>query len=226
MPTGFPALSSTKVDFGLSHEDWLAADDLKFRDDAGADHLRGRDSIHLGSPGTHEFDATAGNDEHLKTARAQVTHQFELRLIDTLGVKPLEPWMLRRFDPVAGDGGEFVGRHAGVRGHSHLKEALLARRNDRLHVAFQKRLEGLCCLPIRVLGGEFFHSVEDERDLGVDRLLHPQGTVVVKRGDPLGRFDVVLAVLVRHGGNEFQDCFLRRTVVPRREWILGVLKQN
>ena len=61
-----------EVDLRLSHEDGFAVLHLKFGDDAGADDLSGRDSIHLGCPGTHEFNTTAGHDEYVKTARAQV----------------------------------------------------------------------------------------------------------------------------------------------------------
>ena len=45
--------------------------------------------------GAHELDAAAGDDERLEAVGAQVAEQFEHRLVDALGVGPLEPRMLR-----------------------------------------------------------------------------------------------------------------------------------
>ena len=64
-----------------------------------------------------------------------------------------------------------VGRHAGVRRHHDLEQAVLAGRRQRLHVALEHRLEGLRGLPLGVLGGQRLDAVEGEDELGVHRLL-------------------------------------------------------
>jgi len=73
-----------------------------------------------------------------------------------------------------------------------------------------------------VLRREHLDAIKYEENLRIHRIFHPQGAVIVEGGDALGRFDVVPAVLIRDGSNKFQDRLLRRSVVPRRQWIGGV----
>ena len=145
-----------------------------------------------------------------------------MRLIDELGIEPFEPGMFGNPDPLRHAPCELFGSHSCMRGHRHFQDALHARCRHRLHVPFQKRLERLCRLPLRLLGREFLHSIKYEIELCIHRLLDPQRTVIVKHGDAFGLFYVVFAALIRDGCNEFQDRFLRPTIVPRRQWISSV----
>ena len=52
-------------------------------------------------PRPHELDAAAGDDERLEAVGPQVREQLEHRLVDALGVRPVEPRMLGRGEPVA-----------------------------------------------------------------------------------------------------------------------------
>ena len=68
-----------------------------------ADDLLGRNAVDPFGPRPHELDAAAGDDERLEAVRAQVGQQLEHRLVDHLGVEPLDARMLRGADPVADD---------------------------------------------------------------------------------------------------------------------------
>ena len=81
---------------------------------------------------------------------------------------------------------ELVGGHAGVRRHDELDEALLAGRGERLHVAFEYRLERLRVFPLGMLRRQRLDAVEREGELDVHRLLGPERAVVVEDGDALG----------------------------------------
>ena len=87
MPTGLPSLSSMKFDFRESDEHRLAVAHFEFRLDAAADDLLGRNAVDALGPGAHELDAAAGDDEGLESVGAEVSEQFEHRLIDHLGVE-------------------------------------------------------------------------------------------------------------------------------------------
>ena len=60
-----------------------------------------------------------------------------------------------------------------MRGHDQLDHAALAQFCKRLHVPFERRFEGLLCLPLRVQGRERVDAVEREGELRVHRLLDP-----------------------------------------------------
>ena len=83
--------------------------------------------------------------------------------------------------------GELLRRHAGMRRRHDLQQALLAGRRERLHVAFEQRLERLLGLPLRMLRRQRLDAIEREGELEIDRLLGPQRAVVVEGGDALGR---------------------------------------
>ena len=222
IPTGLPALSSTKLDLGQAHQHRLAVPHLELRLDAAADHLLRGNAVDPLRPGAHELDAAARDDERLEAVRPQVGEQLEHRLVDHLGVEPPGPGMLRRRDPVGDDPVELLGGRAGVRGHGHLEERVLAARERRLHVALQHRREGLLVRPLRVLRGERPDPIEDEERLEVHRLLGPQRAVVVEYGDALGRRHVAGHALPRDRLQERDDRPSGRTVVPARQRVRGL----
>jgi hypothetical protein len=72
-----------------------------------------------------------------------------------------------------------------------------------------------CC------GGQRLHPVQREQSLEIQRLLGPQGAVVVEHGDALGRWNVIGALPVGHLLYERQDGLLRLAVVPGRQRVGG-----
>ena len=122
--------------------------------------------------------------------------------------------MLCGCDPVAHDLFEFIRRHAGVRDSDDLEDGGLATGECALQVAFQERSEGLHRCPFGVLRGQQLHAVESEDKLKIDRLLSPQGAVIVKGGDTLGGWHEVGRALLRHAFDESHDGFLGCRVVP------------
>jgi len=70
-----------------------------------------------------------------------------------------------------------------------------------------------------VLVGERADALQHEHELGVERLLHPQGSVVVEDGDALGLGHEIARAFCSDRGDEFGDGLLRRTVLPGRERV-------
>ena len=166
MPTGLPALSSMKLICGRRNSVGPAVAHLEPRLDRRADHLLGRDAVDLLGPRPHELDAAAGDDEGLEAVGAQIGEQLQHRLVDQLGVGPLESGVARGREPVGDDLGELVHGHAGVRRRHQLDQALFAGCGQRLHVAVQHRLERLLGLPAGVLRRQRLDAVERRRRAG------------------------------------------------------------
>jgi hypothetical protein len=57
-------------------------------------------------------------------------------------------------------------------------------------------------------------AVEDEQELGVGRLLHPERAVIVEDGDALRGAHEIRAALGRDGGDEVEQRTLRPAVTP------------
>ena len=85
----------------------------------------GRDAVHLLGVCADEFLAAAGHDIRAESVGAQQVHHLPHRLIDQLGVFPLEAWVPRRFQPFRDDVKERLVAHAGVRDADDLRPVLL-----------------------------------------------------------------------------------------------------
>src|SRR5581483_10957906 len=114
---------------------------------------------------------------------AQIGEQFDHRLVDEVDVRTLEARMPGTRHPVGDSLRELRGGHPGMRRGNHLEYPLLARRHAAGHVAGEDRLEGLARLPLRMLWSELLHTVEREGELEIDRLLGPEGAVVVEHSN-------------------------------------------
>ena len=152
---------------------------------------------------------------------ADVGEQLVHRLIDHLRVRALGLGMPRGGDPIRDDPLELLGRHARVRRHHDLADGFVAAGQRALEVTLEQRGERLLLLPLGVLRRQHLHAVEGERELDIQRLLRPERTVVVERGDPLRLGNEVAASLRRHLLDELHDGFLRGTVVPGGQRIRG-----
>ena len=217
MPTGLPGPSSTNSTLASFARTGLPSGRILNLSHAGrADHLLGRNAVDLLGPGPHELDAAARDDEGLEAVGAQVGEQLQHRLVDEIGVGPLEARMPRGRDPVARPScaNSSVVMPAWV-------AAMICSRpfSPDAATAFMSssssRLERLLRLPFGVLRRERLDAVESERDLEVHRLLGPQRAVVVEHGDPLRGRHEILACRVRRRLDEVEDARLDRTFVPR-----------
>ena len=187
-----------EVHLRQADEGGLAVADLVLDLDRAADDLLGRDAVDLLGPGPHELDAAAGDDVRLEAVGSQVGEQLQHRLIDQLGVRPLESRVLRRRDPVGDDPVEFLGRHPRVARAEQFEPIARRPGQDRPEVAFESGLEDGLLPPLRMLADLGLDAVQGECDLHVGRLLGPERAVVVEGRDPLGDWDEVRAALLRH----------------------------
>ena len=89
--------------------------------------------------------------------------------------------------------------------HDDLDQTMLARGEKRLHVVFEHSLEGLSRRPLRVIRSEGLDPVDGKEQLEVERLLGPQGAVVVEGGDALGLRHEVRICRIGDSGNEVED---------------------
>ena len=103
MPTGLPALSSTKLISGRRNRVGLPSRISKLGLDRRTHHLLGRNAVNPFGPRSHELDAAAGDDEGLEAVGAQIGEQFEHRLVDKLGVGAVEARMARGGEPIGDD---------------------------------------------------------------------------------------------------------------------------
>ena len=70
--------------------------------------------------------------------------------------------------------------------------------------------------PFGVLALEGFDTIHGEQELKIERVLRPQGAVVVERGDPLALRYEVGAIRVGDSRDEVEDGLFGRTLVPGR----------
>ena len=102
-----------------------------------------------------------------------------------------------------------------MREGDNVGDALFSARRDAVHVPAKERAEGLLVRPRRTLRRHRLDLIDCEGELGVERLLAPERTVVVEDSDALGRLHEVTTVLVRHTPDKIDDRVLRGAVVPR-----------
>jgi hypothetical protein len=184
-----------------------------------AHHLLDRDAVRLVADDAHELLAAAGHDVSPKAARAQVLQHLEHRLVDRLGVRPLEARVFGLGEPLPDDLEEFLRAYAGMGGGDDLRPVALSELRHRLVVAGEHRLERLLVLPLGVLRRERRQAVEREHRLGVERVLDPERAVVVEGGDAVGGRHIVGAAFGGHRLDERDDRLPGRPVIPRGQRV-------
>lgn len=100
-----------------------------------------------------------------------------------------------------------------------MKQSLFARGCECLHVSFENGLEGLFGFPFGVLGREDLDPVDSKEQLKINRLLRPQGAVVIEDGDALRLGYEILPTLRGNGLDEVDNGLFGLAVVPRREGV-------
>jgi len=88
-----------------------------------------------------------------------------------------------------------------------------------LQVKLEKGLVGLAVLHRRVLRCDLLEPVQGEEDLHLQRLLAPQGAIVVEGRNALGGWNVVTPAPLRYARNEIENGGPGRAVVPHGERI-------
>ena len=114
----------------------------------------------------------------------------------------------RRGEPVNDDLLKFLGGHPCMGRHDQFRHPVLARLGERFHVTFKRRLEWLRVLPFWMERSQCLHAIERKSQLGVHRMFHPQGAIIIERCNALGGRHKIRRTLLRHGGNEIQDRLL------------------
>src|SRR6185312_2467984 len=100
------------------------------------------------------------------------------------------------------------------RRHDDLQQTFLSASLERGDVAIEHGLERLLRLPFGILWCHALDFVERKSELEIERLLAPQGAVIIEHGDALlGRHKIVSS-LHRHPRDKIQDGLLPRAGVP------------
>src|SRR4029434_8038783 len=209
-----------ELDLGVLHEYRLAVGrQLKTHYAGGTHHLLGRNAVNTFGEDTHEFDAAAGDDESLETVGAEIAQQLQHRLVDQLGIGPIETGVARRGDPVGDELREGVSGHAGMGYRHDLEKSRFTKRRQSFDVAIEHRLERLLGFPIRMLRRQRPHPIHRKHDLEVHRLLRPQGACVVRGLDALLGFDIVGRAFAGYTVDKVDYRFFTGAVVPSRQLI-------
>ena len=93
----------------------------------------------------------------------------------------------------------------------------------RLAIVRQDRLKRLDFAPLRMLRRQCNDLVDGEGYLCVDRLLNPEGAVVVERCDSLVQLDKIRRTLLCYALDKIDDRFLWCRFIPRWQ---GILRAN
>src|SRR5690606_10107854 len=119
-------------------------------------------------------------------------------------VWPAEAGMLGRGDPVVDDPAELLDGHARVRRRDEVDDPTLAEGRERGTVAVDHGGVRRGTAPLGVLPGEGPDAVADEGGLDVDRLLAPEGAVVIEDGESFFDGDEVGPALVGDPADEVE----------------------
>ena len=188
MPTGLPALSSTRSISGSRTSTGLPSRSSYLHLGAAADDLLRRDAVDALDPRAHELHAAARDDEGLEAVGPQVG-----------AAAPASAGRPARCSGRLNLGCRAVAIQSRTMASNSsvvLPACVAAMISSRpfsplAATAFMSPsrtpLNGCVLLPLRVLGRQRLDPVKRERDLEVDRLLRPQRAVVVEGRDALGR---------------------------------------
>src|SRR5262245_21764416 len=191
-----------------------AVSEFQFLFKTAADHLLWGNAMYFFSQGTHELHSSGRDNKGLETVGAKITEEFDHRLIGEIRVGPFELRMRGPSQPVLHDLLELGGCDASVCCCHDGQECLVSSSQGPFEITFEKRGERLGFFPFRMLRRQFPHAIQSEEKLKVHGLLSPEGTVVVERHDALRRRYKIRSALLRHFGDEFNQRFLYRAVVP------------
>src|SRR5438477_10795941 len=120
--------------------------------------------------------------------------------------------MLRSREPFSNDFPELFHRHAAVCNSDDLFEILNTEPHHRLAIMSQDRLEWLSLAPLRMLRRLRNHFVDSEGYLCVNRLLNPEGAVIIKGRDAFFGLNEIRRGFLCDALDKSDDRFLRRRI--------------
>ncbi|MGC2546665.1 MAG: hypothetical protein WA426_12515, partial [Silvibacterium sp.] len=88
------------------------------------------------------------------------------------------------------------------------QDSLYAPGGDSFHVVLQDRHKEWIVFPLGMLRSHRLHAIEDERKLESQRLLAPQGSIVIEDRDAFFGFDELRAASRGHSTDKIQDALL------------------
>src|SRR4051812_44621188 len=148
---GLAGLVVDEIGLRQLNENRLSPPDLELQFAAAADHLFRGDAIHLFAEDAHEADSAAGDNKGLESISAEISEQFEHRLINHFTVQFSGSRMLCRGNPFMDGACEFLGSHTRVGRRHDLQNSRLAAGERRFEIALEERDEGFLVLPFGVL---------------------------------------------------------------------------
>ncbi len=89
-----------EIDLGDADQDRAILPHFELGFDAGADHLLGRDAVHVLDPGAHELDAASGDDVGPEIVGPQEIEKLQHGLVNHLGVETSGPGVAGAGNPV------------------------------------------------------------------------------------------------------------------------------
>jgi hypothetical protein len=99
--------------------------------------------------------------------------------------------------------------------HNEFSETWQASGSKGFYIVPNRSLKQLFVFPVRMHWFQYPDSVKNKKSLEIIGLFSPERPIVVEDSDPLHRRDKRRSPLFRDLGDEFDDRFLRCTVVPR-----------
>ena len=191
----------------------------KLAEGKGANHLLGRDAIHLLGHHPHKIDAAAGDNPGLEAIIPQIPQQLLHRQITELIVVAAKTGILAAVDPASDPLGKLGGGHAAV-GQSHqLGEPLLPRFGHGLEVVVQHCRDDGVGLPLRVFRCQTLDLVHRKLQLIGHGRFRPEGAVIVKHHMALLWRNKSRLPLIGGIGHPAGNRLLGRRVIPGREGI-------
>ncbi len=190
-PPACPAQSSMKSTSGRRMSTGVPSRISNLSLVAAADHLLGRDAVHLVRPWTHEIDAAARHDVRLEAVGAQIGQQFQHRLVHHRRVRLVESRVARRDEP--------LGDHARIRPstcpcssrRSSSSNPFSPPASAPLMSPCSSDANGSVVLPLGMLRREHLDPIDDEEELRIQRLFGPERSVVVEGGDARGDWNEI-----------------------------------
>ena len=182
--------------------------------------MLGSNPVHPLAPDPHEVGSTPRDNPGLKAPRPQVGQQLEHGLVHAFVIPPLEPGMTGGLQPLLDPRLEFRDRQPLVGQGQQAQQPRVLVGQQRWHIARQRRLHMRVGLPFGMVGDQAPQGVEGERRLKRDRVLGPQGAIVVEHRDPLGDRDEPGPSLTRRLLDKLQQPLLDLARGPARQRIV------
>src|SRR5882757_4208047 len=150
----------------------------------GADHLVRRHTEDAWCPRSKEFRGAPGDDPRpvaMGTKQCQHLHHW---LIDAFRVTMVEARVVCADEPAGYEFVKCIGCRFGMGCKYDLPHCTKTAFYQTRHIACQRGLKYFAGYPFRMLRRQRLHPISRENHLGINRLLDPEGSIVIEYGDP------------------------------------------